>query len=157
LIAPLHSTTKAILATSTGFVTRAPESSSNTTLVRVSRPGLQTLSAFPFKWRPERPTHVFQCPRPGRFPARSSCTEYHVCRRRGGRLLHSEERCPPGHGFSSRLKFCVPSHLLLECKAYRTSDDRVPSKTPGDTVMKWLHKKITEQGRRRGWMGSRLG
>ncbi|XP_069674791.1 uncharacterized protein [Periplaneta americana] len=51
------------------------------------------------------------CIRPGRFPARPSCTEYHVCRRVGVWLFHFKERCHYGFEFSSRHRRCVPPHV----------------------------------------------
>jgi hypothetical protein len=52
-------------------------------------------------------TLPYQCTRPGRFPARPSCSEYHVCRRVGFWLLHHKETCRFGRKFSSRYGICV--------------------------------------------------
>jgi hypothetical protein len=141
---PIYNTTKEVLTSSTNFVTKAPKSPSNITSAGVSnytsRPESPVLPPIPFKWKPKRRTQVFRCRRPGRFPSWSSCTEYHVCRRGWGRLFHIKERCPPGHGFSSRLSFCVPKRLLSGCKADRIPDERISS-TIRDDRMRWLHKK----------------
>jgi hypothetical protein len=81
------------------------------------------LSPFPLlppTWKPYTP--VYQCLRSGRFPARSSCTEYNECRRVVSWLVHFRGRCPHGRKFSSRYGFCVPSRLS-ECRLGSISSD----------------------------------
>lgn len=53
----------------------------------------------------------YHCIFPGRFPARPSCTEYHVCRLAGFRFVHFKRSCHFGLQFSIWLGFCVPSYL----------------------------------------------
>lgn len=59
----------------------------------------------------KRPPQDFHCIGPGRFPARPSCTEYHVCRLAGFWFVHFRKSCHFGLQFSLRLGFCVPSYL----------------------------------------------
>jgi hypothetical protein len=53
----------------------------------------------------------YHCIFPGRFPARPSCTEYHVCRLAGYRYVHFKRSCHFGFQFSLWLGICVPSYL----------------------------------------------
>jgi hypothetical protein len=60
------------------------------------------------------PSH-YHCIGPGRFPARPSCTEYHICRLAGFWFVHFKQTCHFGLQFSLLFGFCVPSYLS-DCK-----------------------------------------
>lgn len=57
----------------------------------------------------------YHCIGSGRFPARLSCTEYHICRLVGIWFVHFKQTCHFGLQFSLRFRFCVPSYLS-DCK-----------------------------------------
>ena len=72
--------------------------------------------------RPASPVSVFpiphdthssqyHCTRPGHFPARPSCTDYHVCRLVGFWFVHFKQTCHFGLQFSARIGLCVPGYL----------------------------------------------
>jgi hypothetical protein len=58
---------------------------------------------------------LYSCIGPGRFPARTSCTEYHICLLAGFWFVHFKQTCHFGLQFSLRFRFCVPSYLS-DCK-----------------------------------------
>jgi hypothetical protein len=97
-------------ATVPDFVVNETNSQNNQTIISVSSVTTTEMSAssLPPTTR-KHYTPVYQCVRPGRFPASSSCTEYHVCRRIRSRWLHFKARCPFGRKFSFLYGFCVPS------------------------------------------------
>jgi hypothetical protein len=79
-------------------------------------------STFPFTIPP---TSHYHCIGSGRFPARPSCTEYHVCRLEGFWFVHFKQTCHFGLHFSLRLRFCVPSYLSdCEIDPYLTDYNR---------------------------------
>jgi len=53
----------------------------------------------------------YQCTTPGHFPARPSCTDYHVCRFVGFWLVHFKHTCHFGLQFNARIRLCVPGYL----------------------------------------------
>jgi Chitin binding Peritrophin-A domain. len=53
----------------------------------------------------------YQCTRPGHFPARPSCTDYHVCRLVGFWFVHFKQTCHFGLQFNARIRLCVPGYL----------------------------------------------
>jgi hypothetical protein len=97
-------------ASVTDFVVNETNSQNNQTIISVSSVTTTEISAssLPPTTR-KHYTPVYQCVRPGRFPASSSCTEYHVCRRIRYRWLHFKARCPFGRKFSFLYGFCIPS------------------------------------------------
>jgi hypothetical protein len=74
---------------------------------------------FPFtipwtSFEEQAPSH-YLCIGPGRFPERTSCTEYHICRFVGVWFVHLKQTCHFGLQFSLRFRVCVPSYLS-DCK-----------------------------------------
>jgi hypothetical protein len=53
----------------------------------------------------------YHCKRPGHFPARPSCTDYHVCWLVGFWFVHFKQTCHFGLQFNARIRLCVPSYL----------------------------------------------
>lgn len=72
------------------------------------RPGFP-VSFFPISY--DTHNSHYHCTRPGHFPARPSCTDYHVCRLVGFWFVHFKQTCPFGLQFNARIQLCVPSYL----------------------------------------------
>jgi len=67
------------------------------------------VSVFPISY--DRHNSHYHCARPGHFPARPSCTEYHVCRLVGFWFVHFKQTCHFGLQFNARIHLCVPGYL----------------------------------------------
>ncbi|GFG30375.1 hypothetical protein Cfor_12946, partial [Coptotermes formosanus] len=67
------------------------------------------VTIFPISYDTHTPH--YHCTRPGHFPARATCTDYHVCRLVGFWFVHFKETCHFGLQFNARLRLCVPSYL----------------------------------------------
>jgi hypothetical protein len=67
------------------------------------------VSVFPISYD----THNlhYHCTKPGHFPARPSCTDYHVCWLVGFWFVHFKQTCPFGLQFNARIRLCVPGFL----------------------------------------------
>jgi hypothetical protein len=67
------------------------------------------VSVFPISYD----THNlhYHCTRPGHFPARPSCTDYHVCWLVGFWFVHFKQACHFGLQFNAQIRLCVPDYL----------------------------------------------
>jgi len=67
------------------------------------------VSVFPISYD----THNlnYHCTMPGHFPARPSCTDYHVCWLVGSWFVHFKQTCHFGLQFNARIGLCVPGYL----------------------------------------------
>jgi len=72
------------------------------------RPGFP-VSVFPISY--DTHNSHYHCTRPGHFPARPSCTDYHVCRLVGFWFVHFKQTCHFGLQFNARIQLCVPGYL----------------------------------------------
>jgi hypothetical protein len=77
-------------------------------------PSITEHPGFPFSFFPnsyDKNNSHYHCIRPGHFPARPSCTDYHVCRLVGFWFVHFKETCHFGLQFNARIRLCVPGYL----------------------------------------------
>lgn len=67
------------------------------------------VSVFPISY--DTHNSHYHCTRPGHFPARPGCTDYHVCRLVGFWFVHFKQTCHFGMQFNARIQLCVPGYL----------------------------------------------